>query len=158
MPKRPSLPCQCESVFWILGAVLILNAVSPSSHDTLDSALFAAAGLLLLPPVAKVLERRHNSPCIRRSRLFIIGTCLLLLALRASPYRTSDAERANFWSTVCLKNCDDEEASRIATMLYDVRDCGVLKDMLTVIPGGRTPSEWARLVRARARLLECPNF
>jgi hypothetical protein len=148
-----------EAMLYLLGVLLILNSIPLFHMDLLSASLSLVAGLLLIPLTADRVTKMLPALCTPQMRFLIIGICILLLTSRTQPFN-KQAEHSNtgLWSTVCLKDCDNDQGSRAAHILDEVRDCGVLRNAYDVTPGSVDRLQWVRMVRARARMLDCPNM
>lgn len=148
-----------EAAAYVLGVLLILNGIPLLAKDPISSLLSLVAGLLLVPPAADHIGKMIPAFVKPQLRFLIVAVCILILTARTEPYgRNMEQSDTGLWSTVCLKDCDNEQGSKAAQILDNVRDCRVLRDMYDVTPGNIDRIQWVRMVRARARILECPNL
>ena len=158
--KECGVPGCRKSVLFVPGILMILIGLSLLQTDLWGSFFSLAAGMLLIPSLAAYFERFLPPLEKPRIRILLIAACFLVLIARAGSFwrQTEQSGTDGLWSKVCLKDCDDTQGSRAAQMLDHIRDCGVLRDMYDVTPGSIERMQWERMVRARARILNCPNM
>ncbi|PIR49719.1 hypothetical protein COU79_03340 [Candidatus Peregrinibacteria bacterium CG10_big_fil_rev_8_21_14_0_10_54_7] len=158
--KECGIPGCRKSVLFVPGILMVLIGLSLLQTDPWSSFFSLVAGILFIPALAACFERILPPLRKPRMRIFIIAACFLVLMARAESFwrQTEQSGTKGLWSKVCLKDCDDTQGSRTAQMLDHIRDCGVLRDMYDVTPGSIERMQWERMVRARARILSCPNM